>query len=130
MKCGEAVGQFGVMKQRFLVVALLFCAVGSYAKERTWQDAVFLGTQTTQNGVGIFPVGTAIIAAPLGHQYFYFRSEGLGYVLSFPPRLSGRIPLLTVNGHAKFSPDGRKAYVVDDTGKQWKFSVVEKVAAK
>jgi hypothetical protein len=58
----------------------------------------------------------------------WFRTDELDYCLYFPSRLSGRVPNLTVNGTAKIAVDGRHVYVRDDDGKEWKLSIVTKVA--
>lgn len=60
----------------------------------------------------------------------WFRANGLAYCLHFPGRLSGRIPNLTVNGHTKIAIEGRRVHVLDDDGKDWKLTIVAKVAPK
>jgi len=116
------------MRQIVLCIALLTQL--AFAREKNWQDAVFLGINSTQSGTFAAPIGTAIIAGPITSSHFWFQADGLVYCLWFPPRLSGRIPLLTVNGHTKFAVDGGHVFIMDDSGKQWKLRIVEKVAPK
>jgi len=75
------------------------------------------------------PIGTMVVAVPLSSQHYWFRVNGLVYCLYFPSRLSGRVPNLTVNGQPK-SPSGAAVHVLDDDGKDWKLTIVGKVAPK
>jgi hypothetical protein len=112
------------MKRTLLILLLL--TQFALAKDRQWQDAIFLGMQSGQTGAMAMPVGAAIIAAPIRNQYFWFRLRDMDYCAWFPPRLSGRIPLLTVNGQTKIAIDGRHLRVLDDEGKDWKLKIVQK----
>jgi hypothetical protein len=76
------------------------------------------------------PVGTATVTVALSTRNYWFRTDELDYCLFFPSRLSGRVPNLTINGTAKIAVDGRHVHVVDDDGKDWKFTIVTKVARK
>jgi hypothetical protein len=115
-----------------ITIAVAFCLLlpCANAKDRAWQDAVFLGVQSTQTGAAAIPIGTAVVAVPLSSHHFWFKLGDLQYCLFFPSRLSGRIPNLTVNGHTKVAIEGRHMHVLDDDGKDWKLNIVEKVAPK
>ncbi len=113
--------------KRYLILFLILSPL-AIAKDRNWQDSIFLGGQTDQAGAMAMPIGTMIFAAPLHRQYFWFSTPGLNYELFFPSRLSGRIPSLTVNGHTKIAVEGRHMHVLDDDGKDWKLNLVMKVA--
>ncbi|MGB7585212.1 MAG: hypothetical protein WBM11_10230 [Terriglobales bacterium] len=111
-------------------VFLFLLALPLAAKDREWQDSVYLGLNSTNSGAMAVPIGGAIVAAPLRSDHLWFRVNRLTYCLYFPSRLSGRIPNLTVNGHTKIALDGRRAYIRDDDGKQWKLNIVEKIAPR
>lgn len=113
-----------------VALVVLFTAFAS-AKDRDWQDAIFLGATSSQDGAFAMPIGTTIIAAPITSQHYWFKSGGLQYYLWLPPRSFGRrVPNLTVNGHAKIAVDGRHVHVLDDDGKDWKLTVTSKIAPK
>ncbi len=113
-----------------LAVALCVFSPSADAKDRAWQDAIFLGIQSTQAGAAAIPIGTAVVAVPLRSNHYWFQLNGLRYCLFFPSRLSGRTPDLTVNGHTKVAIKGRNMHILDDDGKDWKLNIVEKVAPK
>jgi hypothetical protein len=112
----------------FVLGVVLICSQLAVAKDRNWQDAIFLGGTSTQNGAIAVPVGGMVVAGPLHSENFWFRLNGLDYCLNFPSRLSGRIPNLTVNGHTKIAIEGRRVHVLDDDGRDWKLTIVGKVA--
>jgi len=118
------------MKRILCSLVLVLCCLSLFAKDRNWQDAIFLGARTSQNGAFAMPIGTALVAAPITSQHFWFRANGLDYCLYFPSRLSGRVPNLTVNGHTKIAIEGRRVHVLDDDGKDWKLTITGKVAPK
>jgi hypothetical protein len=117
------------MKRITLVVAVLALQL-AFAKDRSWQDAIYLGENSSQDGAVAMPIGNMSVAVPLHSNNLYFSLNGLVYCLNFPSRLSGRIPNLTVNGHTKIALDGRRAYIVDDDGKNWTLTIIGKVAPK
>jgi hypothetical protein len=118
------------MKRIVYLLILVLCCLSLLAKDRNWQDAIFLGAASSRDGAIAMPIGTAIVAAPLTSQHFWFRANGLDYCLNFPSRLSGRVPNLTVNGHTKIAIEGRRVHVLDDDGKDWKLTIISKVAPK
>lgn len=114
---------------RYVVAVLLLAASTlAIAKDRHWQDAVFLGMRSSTSGAAAMPVGAMIVAVPLGGRTYWFKSEGITYVLATD--YTGHWPNLTVNGHAKLAVEGRKAHVLDEDNKDRKFSIIEKIAEK
>ncbi len=113
-----------------IALALCLSLPWANAKDRTWQDAIFLGTQSTPAGAVAMPIGTAVVAVPLSSNHYWFKFNGLQYCLFFPSRLSGRTPNLTVNGHTKIAIEGRHMHILDDDGKDWKLNIIEKIAPK
>lgn len=103
-------------------------SLSAVAREREWRTATFLGFNVTQTGTATMPIGTATVAVPISTSNYWFRTDDLDYCLSFVPRLSGRVPNLTINGTTKIAVNGRHVYVRDDDGKEWKFSIITKVA--
>ena len=118
------------MKRILCLLVLIASGLPLSAQDRTWQDAVFLGTNSSQVGAAAMPIGTMVVAVPLSSQHYWFRANGLVYCLYFPSRLSGRVPNLTVNGQPKISIEGRRVHVLDDDAKDWKLTIVGKVAPK
>jgi hypothetical protein len=118
------------MKRILCLLLLIASGLPLSAKDRTWQDAVFLGTNSSQVGAAAMPIGTMVVAVPLSSQHYWFRPNGLVYCLYFPSRLSGRVPNLKVNGQPKISIEGRRVHVLDGDGKDWKLTMVGKVAPK
>ena len=118
------------MKMRAATLLLLVFAAGLsplLGSDRDWQTATFLGFSSGQSGTATVPIGTATVTA-LSSKNYWFRTERLDFCLYFPSRLSGRVPNLTVNGTTKISVDGRHVHVLDDDGKDWKLTIVTKVA--
>jgi hypothetical protein len=118
------------MKRLLSSLVLILASLLAAAKERVWQDSIFLGVASVNSGAAAMPVGPAVVAVPLTTQSYWFRVNRLAYCLNFPSRLSGRVPNLTVNGHTKVAIDGRNVFIVDDDGKQWKLHIIEKIAPK
>jgi hypothetical protein len=118
------------MRGACVVLFLTSVCLPLLAKDRNWQDSVFLGVGSVNTGAAAMPIGTAVVAVPLTAQHYWLRANDLVYCLYFPSRLSGRVPNLTVNGHTKFAAEGRNVYILDDDGKQWKLHIVEKIAPK
>ena len=108
-----------------LFLALSLCAG---AKDRNWKDAIFLGISSSTSGVAAMPVGTMTVGIPLGKRIYWVKSEGIVYALE--TNYTGRWPNLTVNGHTKIAVEGRTVRLLDEDGKDRKFSVVEKIAPK
>lgn len=117
------------MKRSFLLLAVLLSQL-AFAKDRNWQDAIYLGENSSTDATVAIPIGNMAVAGPLRSENLWFRANGLAYCLHFPSRLSGRIPNLTVNGHTKIAIEGRRVHVLDDDGKDWKLTIVAKVAPK
>lgn len=111
---------------RTLVLAVLCVSSFSVGKDRDWKDAIFLGMSSSQSGAAAMPVGTSVIAFPLGVRLYWFECEGIRYGLK--TSYTGHWPNLTVNGHTKFALDGHNAHVFDEDNKDRKFSIVEKIA--
>jgi hypothetical protein len=121
------------MKHHFLAMACLLAAVSfaipSSARDHNWQTATFLGFGSAQSGgSATMPMGNGTVTIPISSHNYWFRLENLDYCLSFPSRFSGRVPNLTINGKASIAVEGRHVYVRDDDGKEWKFSIITKVA--
>lgn len=98
------------------------------ARDRDWKDAIFLGISTSTAGVGVMPVGTAVVAMPLSGRVYWVKSEGIVYALR--TNYTGRWPNLTVNGHTKVAVERRTLHLLDEDGKDRKFSIIEKIAPK
>ena len=115
------------MKRILCLLVLIASGLPLSGQDRTWQDSVFLGINSSQVGAAAMPIGTMVVAVPLSSQHYWFRANGLVYCLYFPSRLSGREPNLTVNGQPKISIEGRRVHVLDDDGKDWKLTIGGKV---
>ncbi|MCU1301974.1 MAG: hypothetical protein JWQ87_2258 [Candidatus Sulfotelmatobacter sp.] len=113
---------------RYLVGLLLLTCTLAAAKERQWHDAIFMGTRSSNAGAAAMPMGTSIVAFPINKRTYWFKSDGITYVLA--TSYTGHWPNLTVNGHVKFAVDGRNAHVLDEDNKDRKFSIIEKIAEK
>jgi hypothetical protein len=98
------------------------------AHDRDWQAAVFLGFNSSQNGTAMMPIGTGSVTVPIRTANYWFRTPAMDFCLWMPSRLSGRTPNLTIHGATKISVEGRHVHVLDDDGKDWKMTIVTKVA--
>ncbi len=116
------------LRAAFLLWLLAVVSLSALSHEREWRTATFLGFNAAQTGTATIPVGTGAVTVPISTRNYWFRTDELDYCLYFPSRLSGRVPNLTINGAAKIAIDGRHVYVRDDDGKEWKFSIITKVA--
>jgi hypothetical protein len=116
------------LRAAFLLLLLAVVPLSVVAHNREWRTATFLGFNSAQSGTATMPVGTATVTVPLRTRNYWFRTDELDYCLYFPSRLSGRVPNLTINGTTKIAIDGRHVYVRDDDGKEWKCSIITKVA--
>jgi hypothetical protein len=74
------------------------------------------------------PVGTGSVTMPIKNRNYWFRTEKVDYCLWMASRLSGRTPNLTIHGTTKIAVEGRHVRVLDDDGKDWKLTIVTKVA--
>jgi hypothetical protein len=117
-------------QSKFVVPLLLSISLTAIAHDREWRTAIFLGFNSGQSGTATMPVGSGTMTVPLSTKNYWFRTDELDYCLSFPSRLSGRVPNLTINGSTKIAIEGRHVHVLDDDGKDWKFTIVTKVARK
>src|SRR5258708_29197915 len=82
----------------FVLPLLLSISLTALAHEREWRTAIFLGFNSGQSGTATMPVGSGRATVPLSTQNYWFRTDELDYCLSFPTRLSGRVPNLTIHG--------------------------------
>lgn len=111
-----------------LLLAVVVAASPAFGRDRDWQVATFLGFNSADRGTATMPVGNGTVTLPITSRNYWFRTDKLDYCLTFPARLSGRVPDLTINGTVNIAIEGRHVYVRDDDGKQWKFSIITKVA--
>lgn len=111
-----------------LLLAVFVTAIPALGHDRNWQTATFLGFNSADSGTATMPLGKGTVTLPIMSRNYWFRTEKLDYCLTFPSRLSGRVPDLTINGTVSIAIEGRHVYVRDDDGKQWKFSIITKVA--
>src|ERR1700676_696975 len=109
------------LRPAILLLLLAAVRLSVFARDREWRNATFLGFNSAQSGSATMPVGTATVTVPLSTRNYWFRTDELDYCLSFPSRLSGRVPNLTINGTTKIAIDGRHVHVLDDDGEDWKF---------
>ena len=116
------------VRSAFLLWLLAAVSLLAFARDREWRDAIFLGFHAAQAGTATMPVGTGTVTVPISTRNYWFRTEELDYCLYFPSRLSGRVPNLTINGSTKIAVDGRHVYIRDDDGKEWKLTIITKVA--
>lgn len=116
------------MKRTLCLVVVVLCCVPLFAKDRNWQDAIYLGMTSSNSGAAAMPIGTMMVAVPLSSRTYWFKSEGITYALA--TNYTGHWPNLTVNGHTKIAIEGRKAHVLDEDNKDRKFAIVEKFAPK
>lgn len=112
--------------KKLLAVCLLLISLAS-AKDRNWQDAIFLGITTSSEGAAAMPIGTMVMAIPLTGRTYWLKSGGLIYAVA---NSYTKWPNLTVNGHTKIAVEGRKLHILDEDGKDRKFTIIEKIAPK
>lgn len=113
---------------RYFVAFVLLAGSLALAKDRQWQDAIFMGIGTSNAGAAAMPIGTAMVAVPLNRRTYWFKSNGITYAVA--TNYTGHWPNLTVNAHVKFAAEGHTVHVLDEDKKDRKFSIIEKIAEK
>jgi hypothetical protein len=120
-----------------LVCAFLLFTATALAAPREWKEMrlINIASASANSGGAVVPVGTVLYGVPIvvNTTYYVLKGDDLTYVIAytFNPMLQWRNkpPILTLNGTAKTSVDGRNMRVRDDTGKEYKLPIVQKVAA-
>ena len=111
-----------------LLLALVFIASITFARDRNWQDATFLGVNSQNRGTATLPMGGGTVTLPVTSNNWWFHTETVDYCLYFRPHFGGHFPNLTINGSVSIAVEGNHVYVRDDSGKEWKGSIITKVA--
>jgi hypothetical protein len=111
-----------------LLSLILLVTIPLLARDRDWQSATFLGFNSSESGTATMPVGNGSVTVPIKNRNYWFRTEKVDYCLSMASRLSGRTPNLTIHGTTKIAVEGRHVRVLDDDGKDWKLTILTKVA--
>jgi hypothetical protein len=121
--------EFRAAMRRALVLGFLFLPLFLFAADRKWQDATFVSIESSSsdNGVAVIPSGTMMLGVPLRAVRNYYRLDtaDVSYLLV----TVNKKPLnLTLHGKTKLAVDGMKAWVMDDSGKEVKVPILQKVA--
>jgi hypothetical protein len=106
-----------------LIVLLLVCSTLAVAKSRNWQDAVVYKMGSANGGAVAAPIGTAVIAIPITYLHYFVETSDLKIELVTERNLN-----ITLNKKTQVALEGNKAYLVDDSGKERRLRVVQKVA--
>jgi hypothetical protein len=141
-KWEKIVATGGPMKALALALVLFLPAV-LLAKLREWKNAtvaaITLGS--ADSGAAVVPVGTVWLGVRITTDCIGYRieTEDMIYILEYcynpivqhpwPGQHSrNRAPDVTLNGKTKIAIDGHDAYILDDSGKEVKVPIMEKVA--
>jgi hypothetical protein len=71
-----------------------------------------------------------LVAVPITKTYYRIETSDRVYVLVFAPGTGwhNRRPDLVIHGHTKIAIDGQNARILDESGKEVKMPIVEKIA--
>jgi hypothetical protein len=129
------------MKALALALALFLPSVVT-AKPREWKNATVaaIAVGSTDNGAAVMPVGTIWLGVRITTDCIGYRieTEDMIYILEYcynpmvqhpwPGQNSRkRAPDLTLYGKTKIAIEGHDAHILDDSGKDVKVSIMEKV---
>lgn len=130
------------LRRRFVGVPYTTPVAVSIAKDLKWQEATFYKITTKDGDNYAFEsrAGGSYESSSLGiyssresgvirsgtttYTYYWFKTEKIIYILF----IRNRGPNLTLHGKTKIAPEGRKAYILDDDGRQRRYSIVQKIA--
>jgi len=120
----------GTMKTLAALLGLLFFTSSALAKPREWKPATVasITSSTDDRGVAVVPIGGGLYG---GHVYvttvwYRIETEDTTYVLAWSRK---KHPLnLTLHGQTKIAIDGQNAHILDDSGKDIKVLIAEKIA--
>jgi hypothetical protein len=114
------------MKAVVLLLLLSFpCAL--VAKDRQWQDAQLVDIASSNGGAAAMPLGTMVVAVPIVHNFYWYETSDTIYACS--PG-SGKLLNVTLHGHNQFAVEGLTAHILDDSGKEIKLKIVQKIARR
>lgn len=108
------------MKQIVLILAL---SLSAFAGSHNWQDCSVYRMGSTNDGAVAVPIGTGAMALPITYLHYYVETSDLKVELVTERNLN-----ITLNKKTRISLEGKKAYLVDDDGKERRLRVVQKVA--
>lgn len=118
------------------ILFLMLLALPAAAKKRDWQVGTLVAIQYgTEPGASVVvaPSGdptnlgammAAAAATPTRYQGMAIQGKDYGYVLI--RRIIRGHPNVTINGPIKYAVEKGKVYTLDDDGKEWTWSVLEK----
>jgi hypothetical protein len=113
------------------------------AKSREWKNATVaaIAVGSADNGTAVMPVGTIWLGVRITTDCIGYRieTEDMIYILEYcynpvvqhpwPGQHSrNRAPDVTLNGKTKIAIEGHDAHILDDSGKDVKVPIMEKVA--
>jgi len=109
-----------------LAVCLLACGLEGKEKNRNWQSGTLTQVQSNDEGAAALPVAGVLVVVPLHEWAYMVETDSMVYVFG---RRSPRSLNLTINGKVKFAIDKNgKAFLIDDTGKEFQVSLIRKIA--
>jgi PEGA domain-containing protein len=113
--------------RRAVVLVFMLWASASLANNRDWRDAKVVNITSENGGAAVAPIGTMIVGVPITKVFYWIQTEDTTYVLG--PAITKRQSLnVTLYGKTKIALDGRNAHILDDSGKDVKLPISEKIA--
>ena len=100
---------------------------------RNWaslKDAELVRISTSRDGAAVAPVGTMLIGVPISTTCYWFKTDTMIYVLVFNPMNQWKSPDLVLHGKTRIAVNGKKAYFIQDSGKEAHLPIVEKIATE
>jgi hypothetical protein len=125
------------MKVLCLIVAACFVAYCATPAKRDWQTGTLAETATRESSGGPTAIAlnnaspvAAIMAAAAANsrmiwQGFRIQDKGYSFMVMCPVRPK-HTPNVTVNGPVKYAMEKGKFYLLDEDGKEWEMTVLEK----
>lgn len=122
-------------------VVILLSASVAFADNRQWKEAKVarIASSVEDSGAVVGTVGTTVIGGEIRTEgtYYWLETEDITYIVAvtYTP-LRSRLaqpnhghPLnATLYGKTKIAIDGTSAHILDDSGKEVKVPIVEKIA--
>lgn len=119
-KCRSVRGE----DMRKLVILLLLCSLSAAAKNKEWQTAVIVASQSEASGQATFPVfAGGTITRPIFWTYYLIHTPNLEI------EAATRKPInVTLKKEIRICIDGKDVRVIDDDGKERKLRITKKTS--
>lgn len=122
--------------KKLMILLLLSMAVSVAAKERAWQQGKLTKITSDAGGTAalIVPMGTGLmgLGVPMVRLYYWVETDSMIYVLLNPRAdwtcCAKKYSDFTVNRKIKIAVEGASAHLLNDSAKDVKFRIVQKVA--